>query len=124
MRDAWMPLQRMASEIAFFGHTHLQGAFSRCNEDWAENYPVYPASSADSVDQFTLSLPAGSRHMINPGSVGQPRDADWRAAFAIYDEAAMQVIFFRTPYDVASAQAAIRAARLPERLAERLTAGR
>jgi diadenosine tetraphosphatase ApaH/serine/threonine PP2A family protein phosphatase len=55
--------------------------------------------------------------------VGQPRDGDWRAAFAIYDDALEQVTFFRTPYDVAAAQAAIREAGLPERLAARLSTG-
>jgi diadenosine tetraphosphatase ApaH/serine/threonine PP2A family protein phosphatase len=71
-----------------------------------------------------LDLVNGSRYLINPGAVGQPRDGDWRAAFAIYDEAEEQVTFFRTPYDVAAAQAAIREAQLPERLAARLSTGR
>ena len=49
---------------------------------------------------------------------------DWRAAFAIYDDELEEVTFFRIPYDVETAQAAIRAARLPERLAARLGVGR
>lgn len=124
MRDAWTPLQRMPTELGFFGHTHLQGAFSRRDEDWAENYPMYAIDGVERVEEFTLEMPMGSRHLINPGSVGQPRDGDWRAAFAIYDDAVEQVTFFRTPYDVAAAQAAIRAAGLPERLATRLSTGR
>ncbi len=124
MRDAWTPLQRMPSELAFFGHTHLQGGFSRCEEDWAEDFPEYDPDNSDGVEQFTMEVPLGSRHLINPGAVGQPRDGDWRAAFAIYDETLEQVTFFRTPYDVAAAQAAIRDAHLPERLAVRLGAGR
>jgi diadenosine tetraphosphatase ApaH/serine/threonine PP2A family protein phosphatase len=124
MRDAWAPLQRMPSELAFFGHTHLQGGFSRREEDWAEDYPEYAAGKRDSVEAFMMEVPVGSRHLINPGAVGQPRDGDWRAAFAIYDETLEQVTFFRTPYDVAAAQAAIREAQLPERLAARLSAGR
>ncbi|MGA8940685.1 MAG: metallophosphoesterase family protein [Acidobacteriaceae bacterium] len=124
MRDAWTPLQRMPTELAFFGHTHLQGAFSMRDEEWAENYPVYASDGRDNVQQFTLDVPVSSRHLINPGAVGQPRDGDWRAAFAIYDNAVEQVTFFRTPYDVAAAQAAIREAQLPERLAARLSAGR
>jgi diadenosine tetraphosphatase ApaH/serine/threonine PP2A family protein phosphatase len=123
MRDAWTPLQRMELEITFFGHTHLQGGFSQRDENWAEDRPVY-AGRGDSVEHFTMDVPVGSRHLINPGAVGQPRDGDWRAAFAIYDEAAEQVTFFRTPYDVAAAQAAIREAQLPERLAARLSTGR
>ena len=122
MRDAWTPLQRMASEITFFGHTHVQGGFSQHQEDWEEDRPLYAAE--DTFDSFSIGVPAGSRHLINPGSVGQPRDADWRAAFALYDDSVEQVTFFRVPYDVAAAQAAIRAAHLPERLAARLAAGR
>ena len=48
-----------------------------------------------------MEVPLGSRHLINPGAVGQPRDGDWRAAFAIYDETLAKVTFFRAPYDVA-----------------------
>ncbi len=125
MRDAWTPLQLMPTELAFFGHTHLQGGFSQHKEDWAEDYPEYAAApNSDHVEQSTMEVPVGSRHLINPGAVGQPRDGDWRAAFAIYDEALAQVTFFRTPYDVAAAQAAIREAQLPERLAARLITGR
>jgi diadenosine tetraphosphatase ApaH/serine/threonine PP2A family protein phosphatase len=124
MRDAWTPLQRMPTEIAFFGHTHLQGAFSLHKENWSEDSPVYDARNGDEVEQYTMNVKLESRHLINPGAVGQPRDGDWRAAFAIYDEAREQVTFFRTPYDVAAVQAAIREAQLPERLAARLSAGR
>jgi len=56
--------------------------------------------------------------------VGQPRDHDWRAAFAIYDDAAERVTFYRVPYDVESEQKAIRSAKLPERLAARLLVGK
>jgi diadenosine tetraphosphatase ApaH/serine/threonine PP2A family protein phosphatase len=124
MRDAWTPLQRMPLELAFFGHTHLQGGFSQYGEDWSEDRPLYDASKSDSVEASMMEVPVGSRHLINPGSVGQPRDGEWRAAFAIYDDAVEQVTFFRTPYDVAAAQAAIREAELPERLAARLSTGR
>lgn len=124
MRDAWTPLQRMATEITFFGHTHVQGGFSQCAQDWAEDRPLYAAGAHNQMEKFVLDVPAHSRHLINPGSVGQPRDSDWRAAFAIYDDIAEQVTFFRTPYDVTAAQAAIREAHLPERLASRLSCGK
>jgi diadenosine tetraphosphatase ApaH/serine/threonine PP2A family protein phosphatase len=62
--------------------------------------------------------------MINPGSVGQPRDGDWRAAFAVFDSESSLVTFCRTPYDLRSAQERIIAANLPQRLATRLAAGR
>ena len=122
MRDAWTPLQRMSADITFFGHTHLQGAFSQHAPEWQETRPQY--STPDQTEQFSLDVAAGSRHLINPGSVGQPRDNDWRAAFAIYDSTAERVSFHRIPYDVGAAQQAIRAANLPERLASRLSTGR
>ena len=124
MRDAWTPLQRMETEITFFGHTHVQGGFSQHAHDWAEDRPIYAGDTRETMEHFTLEVPTGSRHLINPGAVGQPRDCDWRAAFAIYDDAIERVTFFRTPYDVAAAQAAIRDARLPERLATRLARGK
>lgn len=122
MRDAWTPLQRMETEITFFGHTHVQGGFSQDEQDWEEDRPQY--TTTDQPEEWTLAVPPGSRHLINPGSVGQPRDGDWRAAFAIYDDEANTVTFRRIPYDVAAAQAAIREAHLPERLAARLSTGR
>jgi diadenosine tetraphosphatase ApaH/serine/threonine PP2A family protein phosphatase len=122
MRDAWLPLQRMDAEITFFGHTHLQGAFSQRDQEWEEARPVY--TTHDTAEEIAIEVPSGTRHLINPGSVGQPRDHDWRAAFAIYDDLAERVTFYRIPYDVASAQKAIRSAKLPERLASRLSLGK
>ena len=122
MRDAWSPLQRMPAEITFFGHTHVQGAFSQQAPEWQETRPQY--NTPDQPEQFSLDVAPGTRHLINPGSVGQPRDGDWRAAFAIYDTTAERVIFHRIPYNVAAAQQAIRDAHLPDRLATRLSTGR
>ena len=122
MRDAWTPLQRMETEITFFGHTHVQGSFSQREHEWEEDRPQY--DETDIGQQASIEVPVGTRHLINPGSVGQPRDCDWRAAFAIYDDAVERIVFYRVPYDVAGAQAAIRAAKLPERLAGRLAIGR
>ena len=89
MRDAWTPLQRMQSEITFIGHTHLQGGFSQREAEWEEERPQY--DEQDVAEQVTIDVPQGTRHLINPGSVGQPRDSDWRAAFAIYDDAVEEV---------------------------------
>jgi diadenosine tetraphosphatase ApaH/serine/threonine PP2A family protein phosphatase len=122
MRDAWSPLQLMPAEITFFGHTHVQGAFSQQASEWQETRPQY--NTPDRAEQFSLDVPPGARHLINPGSVGQPRDGDWRAAFAIYDTTAERVTFHRIPYNVAATQRAIRDAHLPERLASRLSTGR
>jgi predicted phosphodiesterase len=73
---------------------------------------------------WTLELEPGTRHLINPGSVGQPRDYDWRAAFALYDSEALTITFHRVPYDLIASQGRILMAGLPERLAGRLREGR
>jgi diadenosine tetraphosphatase ApaH/serine/threonine PP2A family protein phosphatase len=65
----------------------------------------------------------GNRWLLNPGSVGQPRDGDPRAAWLLLDTGAQQATWRRTEYDIAGAQAAIRAAGLPDVLAERLERG-
>jgi diadenosine tetraphosphatase ApaH/serine/threonine PP2A family protein phosphatase len=83
--------------------------------------------SGEGVVQWKLTLAPGERYLINPGSVGQPRDNDWRAAFAVYEgngETPGSVTFYRAPYDIQQAQDRILAANLPERLATRLTLGR
>jgi diadenosine tetraphosphatase ApaH/serine/threonine PP2A family protein phosphatase len=64
------------------------------------------------------------RYMVNPGSVGQPRDGDWRAAFAVFDSDARIITFCRVPYNLKQAQERILSANLPQRLATRLAAGR
>jgi predicted phosphodiesterase len=126
MRDAWAPLQEMATAITFVGHTHVQGGFARAGREWHEIRPRY--GGRGEAETWTLQIRPGTRqlvrHLINPGSVGQPRDHDWRAAFAVYDSERCVVEYRRVAYDVRSAQARILAAGLPERLAERLREGR
>jgi len=122
MRDAWAPLQQMPTTITFFGHTHIQGGFSQKGHDWHELRPQLPR--INEASSWTMPIPPGTRHLINPGSVGQPRDCDWRAAFAIYDSEAEAITFHRVPYDITASQGRILMAGLPERLAARLTEGR
>jgi diadenosine tetraphosphatase ApaH/serine/threonine PP2A family protein phosphatase len=141
MRDAWAPLQQMPTPVTFFGHTHIQGGFSQEGTGWHEIRPGYPSQngrnqngrgqnghSQNERECWRLELPAGTRHLINPGSVGQPRDFDWRAAFAMYEEAqgdtAASVTYYRVPYDLTASQGRILMAGLPERLAARLREGR
>ena len=136
MRDAWAPLQQMTTPITFFGHTHIQGGFSQTDHQWHELRPTIPRPRNGSDDRrtehecWTLTLEPGTRHLINPGSVGQPRDFDWRAAFAILhapDDTSAEratITFHRIPYDLVSSQGRILMAGLPERLAARLREGR
>jgi diadenosine tetraphosphatase ApaH/serine/threonine PP2A family protein phosphatase len=122
MRDAWAPLQQSGINITFIGHTHLQGGFMQKDQDWHELRPKY--DTKNDAESWTLEIPEGTRHLINPGSIGQPRDNDWRAAFAIYDTDASTVVFHRVPYDLTAAQGRIQMAGLPEKLAARLREGR
>ncbi len=122
MRDAWAPLQQMKTEITFMGHTHIQGGFAQKDHDWQEVRPRY--TSREGSVSWTLAIAPGMRYLINPGAVGQPRDFDWRAAFAIYDSTAREVVYHRVPYDVAAVQQRVLKAGLPKRLAARLREGR
>lgn len=122
MRDAWAPLQQMTADLTFFGHTHVQGGFSRDGTEWHEIRPVY--HSRKEAGSWTIQMTPGTRHLVNPGSVGQPRDYDWRAAFAIYDSTAAEITYHRIPYDLTASQGRILMAGLPERLAARLREGR
>ncbi len=122
MRDAWAPLQQSGVAITFIGHTHLQGGWDQRNDQWHELRPRY--AGANEAESWGLSLEPGVRYLINPGSVGQPRDHDWRAAFAIYDAEAGEIVFHRVPYDLTTAQGRILMADLPEKLALRLREGR
>lgn len=123
VRDAWPALQQAgARRITFFGHTHVQGGFATNDDDWFRLTPNY--STRDEAETYELELRDDARYLLNPGSVGQPRDGDWRAAFAIYDDEAKRVTWYRVPYDVREAQERILRAGLPDRLASRLREGR
>lgn len=122
IRDAWAPLQQMEQRVTFFGHTHIQCGFAWKDGSWNEFRPRY--STTDDAEQWTLDLTDETRYLLNPGSVGQPRDGDWRAAFAVFDTEAHTVVYHRIPYDLARAQGRILMAELPERLALRLREGR
>lgn len=126
MRDAWAPLQQMTTPMNFFGHTHIQGGFSVVEEAWRELHPRYlnTGEARNAHESASLRLPGSTRFLINPGSVGQPRDFDWRAAFALFDVETSLVTFHRVPYDLVAAQGRILMAGLPERLATRLREGR
>ena len=71
-----------------------------------------------------IPVPAHRQWLVIPGSAGQPRDGNPAACYAMYDEAAATITYWRVPYDVETAAAKIRAARLPARLASRLFDGR
>ena len=74
--------------------------------------------------RLSCRIEPGRKYFINVGSVGQPRDGDWRSAYAVYDHDNQQIYIRRVPYDLATAQKKIRAAGLPDALAERLALGK
>jgi diadenosine tetraphosphatase ApaH/serine/threonine PP2A family protein phosphatase len=109
--------------ITFFGHTHVQGAFGRPHGT-VEALAPERLNNASNARISRLELDPVTRYLVNPGSVGQPRDHDRRAAFALYDSDENEVLFYRVPYDIAAAQERILQAGLPKGLALRLEDGR
>jgi diadenosine tetraphosphatase ApaH/serine/threonine PP2A family protein phosphatase len=123
LRDAQESLLRTNFPLTFFGHTHIQGGFAVVDGRWDTLRPLYNGTQEES-ERWLLDLNNEAKYMINPGSVGQPRDGDPRAAFCVFDSDRYEITFYRVPYDIEKAQQQIIAARLPERLATRLAEGR
>jgi diadenosine tetraphosphatase ApaH/serine/threonine PP2A family protein phosphatase len=76
------------------------------------------------ADELVVQIAKGHKYLFNIGSIGQPRNGDNRASFAVYDSDAQTVTRYRLPYDIQAAQARVLEAGLPERLALRLEWGR
>ncbi len=100
----------------------MQGAFALNGKLSESVRPQY--EEAHVHQRFHLDLRKGYRYLINPGSIGQPRDGDPRAAFALYDSDDERITFYRVPYNIAAQQQKILDAGLAERLATRLAEGR
>ena len=103
------------TDICFVGHTHLPAVFAE--EALRRNEPLYRPPVGE-----TITLARG-RYIVNPGSVGQPRDGDPRAAYALYDPETRQIEFRRLAYDIAATQRRMRDAGLPQSLVARLAHG-
>ncbi len=97
--------------VCFFGHTHVPVAFVRDSVVRGGTYSKF-------------KVEAGKKYFVNVGSVGQSRDGVAKATYVIYDIAEQTIELRRLDYDIPTAQAKIRAAGLPERLAERLAQGK
>jgi len=108
-KDAFL---HMFHRLAFFGHTHLQGAWSW---DGGRHRPWESGASLD--------VRGNAAWLINPGAVGQPRDLDPRAGYALFDVRLGEVHLKRVAYDVTAARHAILAAGLPRSLGNRLIEG-
>jgi predicted phosphodiesterase len=105
-------------DLSFFGHTHLQGGFL-CHRNGVKRLARPPRG----FESAGVELDPNAAYLVNPGSVGQPRDGDPRAAYIVYDPGERYVEFRRVAYDVRKAQAKILKAGLPDLLAERLDTG-
>jgi diadenosine tetraphosphatase ApaH/serine/threonine PP2A family protein phosphatase len=114
-------LRTFESSTVFFGHTHYQGGFTVTPNGRFQSIRIPP--KGDGLT-FSLLFEEGGRYLINPGSIGQPRDGDWRAAFAIFDAEHRAVEYYRTAYDLHKTQEKMRQAGLPEPLINRLALGR
>jgi predicted phosphodiesterase len=100
--------------VAFFGHTHHRALWRRDMGGAVESLATSESSMVLNQDEM---------YLINPGSVGQPRQRHWEASYLVFTTDAPAVEFRSVPYDLHTAQAKIRNARLPDYLAERLAAG-
>jgi diadenosine tetraphosphatase ApaH/serine/threonine PP2A family protein phosphatase len=109
--DAHLCFQAQESRLCLVGHSHVPMAFVL---EGTVNYCF----------DNTVKLTAAEKAIVNPGSVGQPRDENWQAAFAIYDTASSTVTLERVEYDIETATSKIIRAGLPEILAERLWLGK
>jgi predicted phosphodiesterase len=115
--DALRAIQAASRPLCLFGHTHCPAAFQLAEH-------IFDVAGTSGRADERLDLEDGVKYLVNPGSVGQPRDGDPRAAYAIVDVAARAVEPHRLIYDIRAAQTKIVAAGLPNALARRLSGGR
>jgi predicted phosphodiesterase len=118
--QALASLLEASSDLSFFGHTHLQGGFSFHDNQLAVIHPKYGPQAGF----WPLQVAEDTRYLLNPGSVGQPRDGDSRAGFIIADLDHKVIEYWRVPYDVRSVQQRMFRAGLHESLILRLALGR
>ena len=105
--------ERCGEKFIFVGHTHIPGIISFSEREGCKV-----------VEQSIVSIAAGTRYLINVGSIGQPRDGIAAASFTILDLKKNRISIRRVPYDITSAQKKIQSAGLPESLALRLATAR
>jgi predicted phosphodiesterase len=109
--DAAASFSRQETQICFYGHTHAPRLYVRDN-------------SVIGLPLTTLRCEAEKKYFVNVGSVGQPRDGDWRAAYVVFDSMSKEIALRRLRYDITQTQEKILEAGLPFKLAERLLFGK
>jgi len=110
-QEAWNAFQACPEPVCFVGHSHVPLRV------------LLNGGRLEVLDGPVLQLRPGVRALVNVGSVGQPRDGDWRAAYALFDPARGRVVARRVEYDLQTASTKILKAGLPEILARRLAQG-
>jgi diadenosine tetraphosphatase ApaH/serine/threonine PP2A family protein phosphatase len=115
--DALRAMHAARRPLCLFGHTHVQVGHFLSREQFGLATP-------EDHRPLTITLDDANRYLVNPGSVGQPRDGDPRAGFGIADTTARQVTLYRIEYPISKAQARILEEGLPDVLAQRLALGR
>jgi predicted phosphodiesterase len=113
--DAAEAFSYIQTPLCFFGHTHFPFVYAEKDGNVEGTFLEGNANE--------IKLERGVRYLINPGSVGQPRDRNPRAAFAVYDSEARIIKFYRVDYDIEEAKRKILDEKLPPALAERLSLG-
>ena len=117
--EAQRAFAEITAGVTFFGHSHVPCLFEQARNDGRESlFGVVLHGSRVVVD-----LDPTRRYLVNPGSVGQPRDRDPRAAYGMYDAQARRFTLYRVAYDIEGARRRILGAGLPQVLAERLLHG-
>jgi diadenosine tetraphosphatase ApaH/serine/threonine PP2A family protein phosphatase len=115
--DALRALHAAERPLCLFGHTHVQIGYELSGDQ-------FTLTTLEQARPLPIAMLNGARHLLNPGSVGQPRDGDARAGFAVVDTSTRSATIHRIDYPIAQAQARIMAEGLPEVLAQRLALGR
>ncbi|MCX7829771.1 MAG: metallophosphatase family protein [Acidobacteria bacterium] len=113
--DAYQVFERFNFDICFFGHTHFPCLFIQ-----TETGIIFKNLRGDYYEEV---LKKGYRYLINPGSIGQPRDRNPQASFAEYYPETKRFVLRRIPYDIDKSAQKILKAKLPENLANRLRNG-
>jgi predicted phosphodiesterase len=116
--DARSGFRSFKTTVCFFGHSHISVVIGV--QQGGPLFVRFPKSD----EMLCIDPAAYDQYLINPGSVGQPRDGDCKGSAALIDTGSMVIRFLRFEYDIATAQEKIRKAGLPELLAARLEQGR
>jgi predicted phosphodiesterase len=118
--EAHVSMNSMPTPIGFFGHTHIPVVFTQFPD--RENGDDIQCKIIKKSNH-TLYLDQSARYMINPGSIGQPRDKDPKASFVVFDDEDLSVTFYRYNYNKKAESDCIRLAKLPHKLADRILVG-